>query len=149
VAGLASAPALAQDVQANPGSAAARDGIAIERLHQLDVETTLTDKADELSKLWDNDGVRLTEGRSAEVGKAVIDADNKLSRTKNPEWRTIYYKPEIKDVQIVGDWAFEWGYFETAHQESASATEVALRGKTLRVFRRQTDGSWKIAHKSR
>lgn len=75
----------------------------------------------------------------------MINADNRLSRTKNPEWRTIYYKPEIKDVQIAGDWAFEWGYFETAHKESANAAHVALHGKTLRVLKRQPDGSWKLA----
>src|ERR1051326_6730858 len=43
------------------------DRIAIERLHRLDVEATLTDSADELSKLWDKDAVRLQHGQLMEI----------------------------------------------------------------------------------
>ena len=48
------------------------DRQAIERLHQLDVEATFTNSADELAKLWDNDAVRLQAGGPAEVGKTKI-----------------------------------------------------------------------------
>ena len=61
----------------------AQDRAAMERLHQRIVEATLSGKADELAKLWDDDGVRLIIGCLAEVGEAVIDADNKISRTKS------------------------------------------------------------------
>jgi hypothetical protein len=43
---------------------------------------------------------------------------------------TLCYKPEIKDLQIAGDWAFEWGYF--SYKESANAKPG--RGKVLRVI---------------
>ena len=36
-----------------------QDRAGIERLHQQDMVATLSDKADELAKLWDNDAVRL------------------------------------------------------------------------------------------
>jgi hypothetical protein len=42
---------------------------------------------------------------------------------------------------IVGDWAFEWGYF--SYKESANAKPG--RGKVLRVLKLQPDGSWKFA----
>jgi ketosteroid isomerase-like protein len=64
---------------------------------------------------------------------------------KNPEWRTLYYKPEYKELRIAGNWAFECGYFDTAHRESAHAKPVALRGTVLRVLKREPDGSWKLA----
>ena len=48
------------------------DRIAIERLHRQDVEATLSDKADELAKLWDSEAVRIQPGRPAEIGKAKI-----------------------------------------------------------------------------
>src|SRR5579863_5639451 len=47
-----------------------KDRAAIETLHRLDVQTTLTDKADELAKLWDADAVRIQPGSPAEVTKA-------------------------------------------------------------------------------
>jgi len=38
------------------------DRIAIERLHQQDVEATLSDDADQLAKLWDENAIRLQAG---------------------------------------------------------------------------------------
>ena len=79
------------------------DRIAIERLHRQDVEATLSDKADELAKLWDNEAVRIQPGRPAEIGKAEIYANDKRWEAKPDTAQTLCYKPEIKDVQIVGD----------------------------------------------
>lgn len=41
--------------------------------------------------------------------------------------------------------AFEGGYFEGSSKESADASPVAVRGKPLRILKRQADGSWKFA----
>ncbi|HEY6129258.1 MAG TPA: hypothetical protein VIW23_13855 [Candidatus Acidoferrum sp.] len=117
------------------------DRIAIERLHRLDVEATLTDSADELSKLWDKDAVRLQPGQPPEVTKIVIYSDDKRWETSSERPKTLCYKTEIHDLQISGDWAFEWGYF--SYRNSRDAT--AGRGKTLRVMKRQSDSSWKFA----
>lgn len=112
----------------------------IERLHQQDVEATLTDKADELAKLWDNEAVRIQPGRPAEIGKAAIYENDKRWETKSGRPQTLCYKPEIQDLQIAGDRAFEWGYFSYKDSGNAKAT----RGKVLRVIKRQPDGSWKF-----
>jgi ketosteroid isomerase-like protein len=118
-----------------------KDRAAIEELHRLDVQTTLTDKADELAQLWDEDAVRLQPGSAPEISKAVIYADDKHWETDNKGSKTICYEAEIKDVQIAGDWAFEWGYF--SYRDSAEPKPG--RGKVLRVMKRQPDGSWKFA----
>jgi hypothetical protein len=78
---------------------AQRDRVAIEKLHQQDIDATLSDKADELAKLWDRDAVRLGQGAAAEVGQAVIYADDQRWEAKNTG-RTLSYKPDIKDVQV-------------------------------------------------
>jgi|SRR5579859_6856526 len=122
-----------------------QDRIAIERLHQQDVEATLTDKADELAKLWDSEAVRLQAGMPAEIGKTTIYANDKRWEANLHGGQTLAYKPEIKDLQIAGDWAFEWDYFDVSYKESANAKPVTLRGKALRVLKRQPDGSWKFA----
>ena len=92
---------------AHPNSSAEQARIGIEQLHQLDVEATLSDKADELAKLWDSEAVRIQPGRAAEVGKPEIYANDKRWESKADRPKTLCYKSEIKDVQIVGDWAFE------------------------------------------
>jgi ketosteroid isomerase-like protein len=111
----------------------------IEQLHKLDIQTTLSGKADELAKLWDKDAVRLLPGSPAEIGKAAIYATDKREEQAG-QGLNACYKPEIKDLQIDGDWAFEWGYFSYK-----APKEKAFRGKVLRVMKRQPDGSWKFA----
>jgi ketosteroid isomerase-like protein len=121
-----------------------QDRAAIERLHKLDVETTLTDKADELAKLWDQDAVRLMAGHAAEVGKAVIYADDKEWEQSKDRDHMLTYVSDIKDVQIVGDWAFEWGYASGSYRDVAGKI-FNIRGKQLRIMKRQPDGEWKFA----
>jgi len=115
--------------------------MAIERLHKLDVEATLSGKADDFSKLWDGGAVRIQPGIPAEIGKAAIYETDKGAETNSNGGQSLCYKPEIKDLQITGDWAFEWGYF--SYKESAKSKPG--QGKVLRVIKRQKDGSWKFA----
>jgi len=117
-----------------------QDRAAIERLHQLDIQTTLSGKADDLAKLWDKDAVRLLPDSPVEIGKAAIYSTDKKEESTG-EGLNACYTPDIKDLQIAGDWAFEWGYFSY----KGSPKEKAIRGKVLRVIKRQPDGSWKFA----
>jgi hypothetical protein len=50
-------------------------------------------------------------------------------------------QPEIKDVRIAGERAFEWGYI--SYKDSSNPKP--MRGKVLRVMKGQPDGSWKFA----
>jgi hypothetical protein len=133
--------AAAADNRSSESSSEEADRIGIERLHRLDVEATLSDKADELAKLWDNETVRIQPGRPAEIGKAEIYANDKRWETKPDRPRTLCYKSEIKDVRIAGERAFEWGYI--SYKDSSNPKP--MRGKVLRVMKRQPDGSRKFA----
>ena len=118
-----------------------QDRAAIQVLHAQDVAATLSDKADELTKLWDSEAVRIQQGSPPEVGRSTIYANDKRWETSATRTRTLCYRAEIKDLQIFGDWAFEWGYF--SYKDSGESK--AGRGKVLRVIKRQPDGSWKFA----
>src|SRR5437762_13219300 len=133
--------AAAADNRSSESSSEEADRIAIEQLHQQDVAATLSDKADELAKLWDSDAVRIQPGRAAEIGKAEIYANDKRWEVKPDRPKTLCYKPEIKDVQIAGDWAFEWGYIY--YKDSSNPKRV--RGKVLGVMNRQPDHCGKFA----
>jgi ketosteroid isomerase-like protein len=132
------------EMSAQEGRSAAQDRTAIERLHRQDVEATLSDRADDLVQLWDPDAVRLQQSRPAEVGRDTIyAADKHWETTKTGQ--SLSYTPDIQDLQIAGDWAFEWGYFDASYKESANAEPLAVRGKQLRILKRQQDGSWRFA----
>lgn len=132
------ATALASSAQQNHSPQQDRAGI--ERLHQLDIETTISGKADDLAKLWDKDAVRLLADSPVEIGKAAIYASDKREESAG-QGLNACYRPEIKDLQIAGDSAYEWGYF--SYKESPKAK--LIHGKVLRVIKRQPDGSWKFS----
>src|SRR5260370_16541647 len=112
-----------------------QDRAGIERLHQQDAAATLSDKADELAKLWDNDAVRIQPGHPAEVSKAVIYANDKHWEASKGNQKTLCGEMEIQDLQIAGDWAFEWAYF--SYKENTAEGKVSTgQGKVLRVLHR-------------
>ena len=120
-----------------------QDMIGIERLHEQDKEATLSDSADQLAKLWDRDGVRFPAGRPAEIGAAVIFADDKQWEMSSGRERSLCYDLEVQDIQITGDWAFEWGY--GSYKIAKGDKESIQYGKLLRVMKRQSDGTWRFA----
>src|SRR5215469_4106197 len=120
-----------------------QDMIEIERLHEQDKVATLADSADQWAKIWDKEGIRFSADRPAEIGAAVIYADDKQWEMSGGRERTLCYDMEIQDVQIAGDWAFEWGYFSG---KSAKGDKVSIfYGKGMRVMKRQPDGTWRFA----
>jgi ketosteroid isomerase-like protein len=121
-----------------------QDRAGIERLHQQDLAATLSDKADELANLWDSDAVRIQPGRPAEVSKAVIYANDKRWEASKGKHKILCGHMEIQDLQIAGDWAFEWAYF-SLKENTAEGKVSTGQGKVLRVLHRQVDGSWKFS----
>src|SRR5215471_13741177 len=136
VSGASSAPSPSH-------SSVKQDMAGIERLHEQDKEATLSDSADQLAKLWDKDAVRFLVDRPAEIGAAVIYADDKQWEMSSGRERTLCYDMEVQDIQIAGDWAFEWAYFSG---KSEKADKVSIfYGKGMRVMKRQPDGTWRFA----
>jgi len=131
IAPRASHPSVEQDMK------------GIERLHQQDKEATLADSADQSAKLWDKDAVRFHMTRPAEIGAAVIYADDKQWEMSSGRERSLCGDLEVQDIQIAGDWAFEWGYFS---YKIAKGDKVSVQyGTVLRVMKRQSDGTWRFA----
>ena len=135
--------ALGTTLMARGNRTVEQDRAGIERLHQQDVAATLSDSADQLAKLWDRDAVRFPLTRPVEIGAAVIYADDKQWEMSNGREHTLCYDMEVQDIQIAGDWAFEWGY---GSLKSTKAGKVSIFYATvMRVMKRQPDGSWRFA----
>src|SRR5215469_11833016 len=116
----------------------------IQKLHQQDIDATVSMDVSKLTDLWADDGVLLGQGDKPLVGKAAIQASLKQNFAANPGMKIIKYVPEITDLQVAGDVAYEWGFFEATHQLSADSKPASFRARFLRVMRLQSDGSWKF-----
>src|SRR5215831_9363057 len=116
----------------------------IEKLHEDDIGATIARDADALTATWDNDAVLLQPGTPPIVGKAAYHDFMKAAFAKSPSVKVEKYVPDIRDIEVAGDVAYEWGYFEAVQKSSEQQALQGLRAKLLRVMKRQADGSWKF-----
>jgi ketosteroid isomerase-like protein len=132
--------------QRAPGTSASRaDMPAIEQLHRQDVAATLSRNPRALAELWTDDAVRMQPGGPAEVGRQTIYTSDSTKHERSPRTQVVRYVPTIRDVQVVQDWAIEWGNFDGAYKRWPGDSLHILRGNLLRVLHRQPDGSWRFA----
>lgn len=68
----------------------------------------------------------------------------KQSFAKSPSGKVLKYVPDIRDVQVAGDVAYEWGYFDSTFRASDQEQPVSFRAKFIRVLKQQPDGTWKF-----
>jgi ketosteroid isomerase-like protein len=68
----------------------------------------------------------------------------KQAFAKSPSAKVLKYVPNIRDIQVAGSLAYEWGYFDATHKLSEQQAPETLHAKLLRVLKRQSDGSWKF-----
>jgi uncharacterized protein (TIGR02246 family) len=116
----------------------------IERLHKDDITATIARDADALTALLDDDAVLLQPGTPPIIGKAAFHDFMKQALAKSPSVKVVKYVPDIRDIQVTGNVAYEWGYFDAAQKSSDQQAPENLRAKLLRVMKRQPDGSWKF-----
>jgi len=119
--------------------------VGIDKLHQQDIAATLSSNVDELTALWTDDGALIGAGAKPIAGKPAIRDFLSASFAKNPTMKVLKYEPEFEHLQVSGDVAYEWGYFNATQQGSPTSQPVTLRARFLRVLRRQPDASWKFS----
>jgi uncharacterized protein (TIGR02246 family) len=123
----------------------AADVAAIEKLHQKDIEVTLSQDPKGLLDIFTEDAVRFNPGSPPAVGKQAIQAENDKFRTEFPDFMVLSYAAEYKNTQIEDGMACEWGEHKAQYKLSPETPSVGLDLKAFHVLRRQTDGSWKFA----
>lgn len=52
---------------------------------------------------------------------------------------------EIREIQVLGDWAYLRGYIEITMTMPNSPAPVHRSGYTLTILRKESDGRWRIA----
>jgi uncharacterized protein (TIGR02246 family) len=123
----------------------AADLAAIEKLHQKDIEVTLSQDPKGLLDLWTEDAVRLFPGTPPAVGKQAIQAQGEKFKAEYPSFKVLTYAAKYKNIQIEDGMACEWGEHESQFKMSPEAPPVSWHGTGFHVLKRQSDGSWKFA----
>ncbi len=81
--------------------------------------------------LWDTEGIRFAPG----VPATSYDKFSQTIPTVFAESQPPSMSIAADEVEIMGDWAFSSGSFKVGDK---------VDGKFLTIFRRQSDGSWRI-----
>ncbi|MGH9775456.1 MAG: YybH family protein [Candidatus Acidiferrales bacterium] len=123
----------------------AADLAAIEKLHQEDIEATLSQDPKGLMDIWAEDAVRFNPGNPPAVGKQAIRAENEKARALYPGLKILSYTAKYKNIQIEDGLACEWGEHEAQFKLSPEAPPASWQSSGFHILRRQSDGSWKFA----
>ena len=123
-----------------------QDALAgIKELHRKDIEASKARDFEILLSLWTEDGVLLESGKKPIIGKDALKAymyeQAKISQT----YKIKKYEHKWEEIKVIGDWAFEWGFFDAEAEMIKTGEIIKQQGKLLRVLKRQKDGSWKAA----
>jgi ketosteroid isomerase-like protein len=54
------------------------------------------------------------------------------------------YIADFEEIQVVGEYAFEWGTYRRRMRPRAGGEATCYSGKLMRILKRQADGAWKM-----
>ena len=125
--------------------ALAADLAAIQKLHQIDIDATLSQDPKELMDIWSEDAVRFNPPALPAVGKPAIETENQKFRVQYPAFKVLSYVPKYKDIQVDGDVACVRFERKSEFKLSPESQAATWQATGLEVLKRQKDGSWKFA----
>jgi len=118
----------------------------IEELHEADMRASKNGDMRTLRGLMSDDAVVLPPGGQAIRGRNDLDRSF-ASRSGAPSTEVLEYRFDWQEVEICGDYAFEWGYVIGRERNRDTGLVTAERFHVLRILQRQADGQWKV-HRS-
>ena len=93
-----------------------------------------------LASLYTNDAVLMPPNEAAVTGSQAIES---WFQTTFDQFTT-EFTVASEELEVVGDWAFDWGAYMTALTPKAGGEPTEDRGKYIVILRKQVDGSWRI-----
>ena len=121
------------------------DQKAIADLQRRDIDANIAVDTEKLLALRTDDVVYLVPGRPPLVGKDAVRKYLEEIRQQLANWDMLAYEESWQEVQVVGDFAFEWGTVNIRARQEGEKRESAAVRNVMQVIRRQPDGDWKIS----
>jgi uncharacterized protein (TIGR02246 family) len=116
----------------------------IEELHRVDMQASAARDYTTLRALVSDDAVVLPPGGRLLRGRDAVDRSFSAMARGAVSSDVIEYRFEWHEVQVCGEYAFEWGYILGKERDRATGEVVSETYHVLRVLQRQADGAWKV-----
>jgi uncharacterized protein (TIGR02246 family) len=121
------------------------DQKAIADLQRRDIDANIAVDTEKLLALRTDDVVYLVPGRPPLVGKDAVRKYLEEIRQQFANWDMVGFEENWQEVQVVGDFALQWGTVNIRAKQEGERRESAAVRNVMQVLKRQADGSWKIA----
>ena len=137
-------PGMAGDKPANPSSLLSdpTDSPGLRFLFDLEAKfarATAEGGGPAFASWFAGDAVSLSNGHAPEQGHDVIAA----SATWSPKDYQLEWMPDGGQMGSSGDMGYTWGHY-SGHARDKAGTPIVTSGRYITVWKRQTDGSWKV-----
>ena len=116
----------------------------IDALHRADMEASRSGDYRTLRSLMSDDAVVLPPGGRMMRGREALDRSFAAMARATPSTEVLEYRFDWHEVEVCGDYAFEWGYIVGRERSLTTGEETAERHHVMRVLQRQDDGAWKV-----
>jgi uncharacterized protein (TIGR02246 family) len=117
---------------------------AIEQLHQKDMAASKAGDFDTLRSLMSDEAVVMPPGGHWIRGKAELDVSFSRMREGMSQVEVLEYILDFEEVQVLGDYAFEWGSIRGAMRSKESGDIEYSSYKVMRILKKQADGRWQV-----
>jgi ketosteroid isomerase-like protein len=117
---------------------------AIEALNQHDINAVMASDLAAIASQWTDDFVILPSAGPIVRGRAANAEIAERGKQQIEAMEPLDYRVDFDEIEIVGDFAFEWGIYGGSTRVRATGQVFSYSGKLMRILRKQTDGSWKM-----
>ena len=117
---------------------------AIEALNQQDMEAVMARDIATITSQWTEDFVILSSAGPIVRGRSANVRIAESSRQQLQAIEPIEYVAHFEEIQVLGEYAYEWGTYRGSMRPPGGGDIVSYRGKLMRILQRQQDGSWKM-----
>ena len=116
----------------------------IDRLHEVDMQASKARDYRTLRTLLSDDVVVLPPGGRMIQGRDAIDQSfAKMGDVDLPS-EVLEYRFDWREVRIVGEYAYEWGYIHGSERNRATGELTTSMYHVMRILQKQADGDWKV-----
>lgn len=119
----------------------AEDEARIRALRDAFLESQQAGDAKRNAAFYADDAISMAPGAPSETGIDAIRV-GMAAFYEEYEWST---QEPIEELQVLGDWAFTRTTWSGTRTDKDTGTAVEVSGKAVHIYRRQLDGTWKIA----
>jgi len=118
---------------------------SIEELHKKDKNASLNGDLETLLSLFTEDGIAIPVSGEIVQGKDALRRMLGQNQKLLKEYRLVEYNQNFKEVRILGEYAYEWGYYSGKYVSKKDNQEVTGSGKLMRILKLEKNGNWRVS----